>query len=71
MKSKVKKIMKDKGVTVRSLKQDHGLNFQTIVNAGHDEKILKCQLGTLVKVAEALGVKTKDLYNEDDQETTD
>ncbi|MDZ7759946.1 MAG: helix-turn-helix transcriptional regulator [Desulfovermiculus sp.] len=70
MKSHVKKVMEQKGVTLRRLEEDSGLSHVTILSARSDEKILKCQLGTLAKMAAALGVSTKDLYDEDG-ETTD
>lgn len=65
MKSKVKILMKERGVTVRKLREEHGLNFQTVTNAGDDRKIRKCQLGTLEKIAHALGCRVKDLFDEE------
>ncbi|MDZ7760826.1 MAG: helix-turn-helix transcriptional regulator [Desulfovermiculus sp.] len=65
--SKIKAIMNEKNVTIRQLEQDSGLNNVTILRARKDETIIKCTLETLAKIAAALGVSTKDLYDENDE----
>lgn len=62
--SKVKDQMKDQGVTIRGLMERTGLSNETILRA-RSEKIRLCRLETLAAIATALGVKTKDLYDED------
>lgn len=62
--SKVKEIMGKKGVTLRGLAETSGVSKQTIVNARSDEGISECRLSTLARIARALGVTTKDLYDE-------
>ncbi|GKG92050.1 hypothetical protein CE91St38_00580 [Desulfovibrionaceae bacterium] len=65
-KSYVKKIMKDKQVTIRDIVETSGLSSATIHKARQDEGIAECRLSTLGKIGSALGVKTKRLYEETD-----
>lgn len=65
-KSYVKKIMKDKQVTIRDIVEISGLSSATIHKARQDEGIAECRLSTLGKIGSALGVKTKRLYEETD-----
>ena len=62
--SNVREIMTKKGKTVRDLVKETGMSSRTIQRAVSDETIHKCELGTLGRIAEALGVKTKHLYAE-------
>jgi Predicted transcriptional regulator len=62
--SNVKKLMKDKGLKTVELSERTGLSSATIAKARQDEGISECRLSTLAKIADALGVKTKRLYEE-------
>lgn len=61
-KSYLKKIMHDRGVTVREMALRSGLDVTTIMRARNDHHITSCTLDTLARIAEALSVNTKDLY---------
>lgn len=66
IKSNVKKLMDTLGVTYAQLEQKTGLSSQTITRArGH--LISECRLSTLLSIAKALQVSTKDLYDEEDE----
>lgn len=62
--SNIKKLMEGKGKTFEDIVKDSGLSRQTIYKARQDESIAECRLSTLGKIAIALGVKTKRLYEE-------
>jgi len=62
--SNLKRIMEEKGVTIRKMVEHTGLADMTILRARR-KHICSCRLGTLLIMAEYLGVKTKDLYDED------
>ena len=62
--SKVKDAMEEGGVTVRGLAEKTGLALETIMRARGD-LIGRCTLDTLATIAAALGVRTKDLYEEE------
>lgn len=64
--SNVKKIMKDKDVTIRQISAASGLSSATIHKLRDDDGISECRLSTLGRIGEALGVKTKRLYDETD-----
>lgn len=67
--SKVKKIMEEKGVTLKQLVQMTGLAEETIMRTrrgGGRKQLASCQLMTLEIIAKALGVKIKDLFDEVD-----
>ena len=61
--SNVKDIMEKKGVTLRGLVETSGVSKQTILNARSDEGIADCRLSTLGRVALALGVPVKKLFD--------
>lgn len=63
IKSNVAKLMEEKDVTVLALSHETGLATETITRARGD-KIAKCQLETLERIAEVLGVSIKDLFSE-------
>ena len=63
--SNIKMMMKDQGITIRDLMGRTGLSNETILRA-RSEKIRLCRLETLATIAAALGVRTKDLYEESD-----
>ena len=62
--SNVTDIMKKKKTTIRELSEETGLSTSTINKARQDESISECRLSTLGHIADALGVKTKRLYDE-------
>jgi DNA-binding Xre family transcriptional regulator len=62
--SNLKNIMVNKNVTLRGLVNLAGISKQTIVTARQDKGISQCRLATLAQIASALGVFTKDLYDE-------
>jgi DNA-binding Xre family transcriptional regulator len=64
MKSNIKNIMENNGVTLRELMSRTGLANKTVLHARSHEKIETCTLRTLAKIASALGVSTKDLYED-------
>ncbi len=57
--------MEKKGVTLRALEDKTGLNHVTILRSRDNEKILGCQLRTLLVIAQALGCRVKDLFEEE------
>ena len=59
----VKKVMREKGVTILGLVDATGLSSRTVRNA-RSEKINQCRLETLVLIAAALGVQVRDLFDE-------
>jgi DNA-binding Xre family transcriptional regulator len=61
--SKVKEIMQKRKFTVRQFVERTGLSSATITNA-RDERITKCRIQVLAAIADALGVKVKDLFEE-------
>lgn len=63
-KSNIRELMNKKNKTVRSLSKDTGLSTLTVFRATQNDTIGGCQLNTLAKIADALGVKTKRLYEE-------
>ena len=63
-KSNIRELMNKKGFTIRDLSIQTELSTRTIHRATQDDTIGGCQLNTLAKIADALGVKTKRLYEE-------
>ena len=61
--SNVKKIMEEKGVTIRALVERTRLADVTILRARR-EQIAQCKLETLETIANSLGCKVKDLFEE-------
>lgn len=61
--SNVKKIMENRGVTIMALAESTKLSDRLIKRA-RTEQIRKCTLETLSIIADGLGVKTKDLFDE-------
>ena len=64
IRSNVKKIMDDKGMTIRGLVALSGLSDKTILRA-RSEHIIECRLCTLVTIASHLECKVKELFQED------
>lgn len=65
IKSNVKQLMENSGLSVRKLATLTGLALGTIDRARGD-LILKCSLETLQTIARACGCRVKDLFTEDD-----
>lgn len=63
LRGKVKEVMEQKSVTIRQMVAQTGLSSGTLHRA-RGEQFTKCTLETLATIAAALGVKTKDLYEE-------
>ena len=61
--SNLKRIMEEKGISIRKMAEQTGLSNMTILRARRDE-IKMCRLCTLEAMAGYLGCKTKDLYEE-------
>ena len=61
--SNVKKIMKDKKVTIRDAVEASGLSSATIHKLRENEGITECRLSTLGRIATALGVPVKTLFD--------
>ncbi|MCC8193489.1 MAG: helix-turn-helix transcriptional regulator, partial [Deltaproteobacteria bacterium] len=55
-----------RNVTYKQLEEKTGISSQTITRARGD-MISECRLSTLEAIAKALGVTTKDLYDEENQ----
>lgn len=62
--SNVKKIMKEKGVMGKVLQEITGISDVTIAKVRTDDGIEECRIQTLMRIAEALGVSVKDLFDE-------
>ena len=67
--SNVKEIMKNKSRTIMQIAEETGLSSRTVHRATQDATIGACQLNTLAKIGGALGVKTKRLYEEQEEST--
>ena len=61
--SNVKKIMKDTKVTIRDAVEASGLSSATIHKLRENEGITECRLSTLGRIATALGVPVKTLFD--------
>lgn len=62
--SNLGRIAKEKGMTARDIIAITGLSPTTLTKARQDEGIAECRLSTLARIAKALGVTTKELYDE-------
>jgi len=61
--SKVRSLMDKKKTTVRDMVGQTGMSSRTIQRAVSDATIHKCELGTLGRIANALGVPVKKLFD--------
>jgi len=61
--SNVRKIMEDKGVSIRVMVAGTGLSDKTILRA-RCQRINECRIYTLEAIAVFLGYKVKDLFEE-------
>ncbi|MCL1916134.1 MAG: helix-turn-helix transcriptional regulator [Desulfovibrionaceae bacterium] len=62
--SNIKEIMKRKKVTIRELAAVSGVSAVSINKARSDSGISECRLSTLGRIANALEVRTKRLFDE-------
>ena len=60
--SNVRELMNKKKKTIREVAAETNMSVSTVHRATQDDTIGGCQLNTLAKIADALGVKTKRLY---------
>ena len=65
MKSRVKEVLNEKGITVRELMKLTGLSSATIHRAKTDSLFTACTLETFISIARACGCQVKDLFTED------
>lgn len=65
MKSKVKKLMEDQGMTIEDLHRLTGLAVSTILRIRSSKDIESCSIPTLMRVARALDVELWDLFEEE------
>ena len=63
IKSKVKRLMDEKKVSIRKMVLETGLSSGTLHRA-RGELIVKCTINTLERIAIVLGVNVKDLFEE-------
>jgi len=61
--SNLKGLMQERGVTFQNLVEKSGLSRQTIHKARQDEGIAECRLSTLGRIAYALNVPVKKLFD--------
>ena len=55
--------MKEKKITIEQIVQQHGLSRATLHKARQDEGISECRLSTLGRIANALDVPVKELFD--------
>ena len=61
--SNLKKLMKEKKITMKQLEDMNGMSPSTINKARQDDGIAECRLSTLGRIATALGVPVKTLFD--------
>ena len=61
--SNLKKLMKEKKITMKHLEDMTGMSPSTINKARQDDGIAECRLSTLGRIATALGVPVKTLFD--------
>lgn len=64
VKSNVKQLMKEKGERIRQFVDRIDISRQTLMRARDDATVGSCSVDTLCKIAVALGVSVKDLFDE-------
>lgn len=67
MRSKLPNLMVVQKITIRALVKKTGVSSATIQKA-RDHRIEQCRMGSLKKIAGALGVRVQDLFEEIDDE---
>lgn len=61
MQSNLVHLMERRGLTIRALAEQTGVSSATIQKA-RDSRIEQCRVGSLKKIADALGVNIQDLF---------
>lgn len=61
--SNISEIMNKKGKTIRGISEEAGIALGTVHRATQDDTIGGCQLNTLGRIASALEVPVKDLFD--------
>lgn len=61
--SNIKDLMKKKKITMREMADKSGVSVVTLNKARQDEGIVECRLSTLGRIAKALGVPIKKLFD--------
>lgn len=61
--SKIKQIMKERKVTIRDVTGSTGISSSTMAKARDNAGIAECRLSTLGRIANALDVSVKDLFD--------
>jgi len=61
--SNIKEVMKREKATIRELAAVSGVSLKTINKARQDEGISECRLSTLGRIANALEVPVKELFD--------
>jgi DNA-binding Xre family transcriptional regulator len=64
LRSRIDYILLEKRIKVGDLTERSGLAKETVLRARKDETLPSCSLRTLEAIAQALGVKVKDLFDE-------
>jgi DNA-binding Xre family transcriptional regulator len=67
--SRVKKIMEERGVTIRAMAERTQMSDATILRARRE--ILQCRMSTLEIIANCLKCQIKDLFDENKSDFTD
>ena len=62
-KSRIRELMEKKKITMRDMANKSGVSVVTLNKARQDEGIADCRLSTLGRVALALGVPVKKLFD--------
>ena len=62
--SNVNQLLEEKGMSTYALAEKSGISRQSLFKARQDAGISECRLSTLARIARALGVETKDLFDE-------
>ena len=63
-KSRIKKLMEQEGFSIRTLAAYADLSTRTVEKARTDDGIAECRLSTLRRIATALDVEVKELFEE-------
>ncbi|MDL2207540.1 helix-turn-helix transcriptional regulator [Desulfovibrio sp. OttesenSCG-928-M16] len=66
--SNIPRLMKEKKKTARALIAATDLSPNTLTKLRKDEGIAECRLSTLGRIAQALAVPVKDLFDEEHEE---
>ena len=61
--SNIRRLMREKKKTFREVVQESGISMQTIHKARTDGEIATCRLSTLGRIANALEVPVKELFD--------